>query len=115
MSIQSLEILGNLAWEKKMKTSIGLFLLSFSFMGLIMGSGLAVAADTQPDKQEEVQVTAPVTADTITQAKRTIAFIRLDSGYYYSGAAGALHRIHDVKEQQAIIDQADRMPASKKN
>ncbi len=71
-------------------------------------------ATAQAESFEHVTVTGKWTAQDVEFAKHKIASIQTDPGYYYSGAAGATHRIHDVKAQQAVIDGYSRMPASTK-
>ena len=51
----------------------------------------------------------------VTTAQQKIKSIQADPGYYYSGAAGAKHRIAVVADQRRIIEQESnsvRVPAS---
>lgn len=50
----------------------------------------------------------------VVHAKHQIALIQTDPGYYYSGAAGAVHRVHDVNVLKHVIEQGERVPASVK-
>lgn len=90
--------------------------LTFSALVAIVSSASAFAVEP-----EEVSVTASklnLNGDqqqVIQNAKRQIAFAQLDSGYYYSGAAGARNRINDIRAQRQLIEQAQdsgRLPAS---
>ena len=83
-------------------------------LALLLLSTLGLSS-THAASVEHVTVTGTQWTDAdVAHAKHKIAMIQGDSGYYYSGASGALHRIHDVKAYQAIVDNGQRYPASAK-
>ena len=85
---------------------------TLTFALLLSVFGLATA---QAGSYEHVTVTGSQwTEHDVEYAKHKIAMIQTDPGYYYSGAAGAVHRIHDVKQYQAVVDGYQRFPASTK-
>jgi hypothetical protein len=87
---------------------------TFAFSLLILMS-LAVAKTSFADDVEHVTVSGTTpTEDQVALAKHKIALIQTDPGYYYSGAAGALHRKEDVEYERKIIELRERMPASTK-
>ena len=88
---------------------------SFAFTLLIL-VGVGAAKTSFADEQmDHVTVTGTATSEELVlEAKRKIWLIQTDTGYYYSGAAGALHRIHDVALERNVLAEHERMPASVK-
>ena len=88
---------------------------SFAFTLLIL-VGVGAAKTSFADEQvDHVTVTGTVSSeDQVVEAKHKIWLIQTDPGYYYSGAAGALHRIQDVAYLRKVVEQHERMPASTK-
>ena len=88
---------------------------NYTFALLLMSAFGMASAHASSFDTEHVTVTGNHwTNDDVAHAKHKIAMIQSDPGYYYSGAAGAVHRIHDVKAYQAVVDGGERLPASTK-
>ena len=99
--------------QKPVPTWMTIGSLILGLVGLV-GANYAAADDTP----EQFSVTAQQSPEeAVKNAQHKIAMIQGDPGYYYSGAAGALHRINDVQVQKDIISKAqdsNRFPASTK-
>ena len=91
------------------QTKIRAFTFAFLMFALV---GTSVGFTAMADETEQVTVTAKTPEQQVADAKRKITLIQTDPGYYYAGAWGATHRVHDVNEQELIIRNAQRYPAS---
>jgi hypothetical protein len=84
----------------------------FAFALLFAVAATTYSSVASADETENVTVTAKTPDQQVADAKHKIALIQQDPGYYYAGASGATHRVHDVNEQELVIRNAQRYPAS---
>jgi hypothetical protein len=85
------------------------FMFAFLFLAV---AGTVQSYAARAEEPETVVVTDKTSDEKVADAQHKIAQIQSDPGYYYSGAWGATNRVNDVREQMAIIHNAQRFPAS---
>jgi hypothetical protein len=82
-------------------------------LALLLLSVCATTTSFAYDDHVTVTGTKWTEAD-VAHAKHQIAMIQTSPEYYYSGAAGATHRVHDVNYYKTVVQQGERYPASVK-